>query len=112
MTAASRRAAIAAYKEVKSVAGIYSVTCMASGQVWVGESRNLAAQPNSFWFMLRLGSHRTPAVQAAYDTYGAGGLVYAELERLPEEDLVLVQRQMLKDAAAAWMVKLGAARLI
>jgi hypothetical protein len=112
MTKLTRKAAIAAYKEVKSVAGIYSVTCAAEDKVWVGESRNLAAQPNSLWFMLRLGSHRTSALQAAFDRHGEAGIVYAELERLPEEELMLIQRTMLKDAALAWIAKLGALRLI
>ena len=107
-----RKAAIAAWKEVKPVAGIYSVACPAEGAIWVGQSRNLAAQSNSLWFMLRLGSHRTPALQAAFDRHGRDGLVYAELERLPEEDMALVQRTLLKDAAAAWTARLGAQRLI
>ncbi len=112
MSTVDRKAAIVAYKEVKSVAGIYAVRCAVSGDVWVGESRNLAAQQNSLWFMLRLGSHRTPTLQAAFDRHGRDGLAYAELERLPEEDLLLVQRAMLKARLAAWITELGAQRLI
>jgi hypothetical protein len=111
MTKADRKAAIAAYKEVKAVAGIYRATCEADGLVWVGESRNLAAQPNSFWFTLRLGSHRNKALQAAFNRHGEAGIAYAEVERLPEEAIIPVQRTMLKEAAANWAAKLGATRI-
>ena len=37
-----RKAAIAAWKERKPApAGIFSLTCTADGQIWIGESRNL-----------------------------------------------------------------------
>jgi hypothetical protein len=36
-----RKAAIAAYKERKSVAGIYVIRCAASGEAWVGQAPNL-----------------------------------------------------------------------
>lgn len=34
----SRKAAVAAWKERKAIAGIYSVTCAASGEAWVGSA--------------------------------------------------------------------------
>jgi hypothetical protein len=37
-----RKAAIAAYKERKTVAGIYVIRCAASGGAWVGQAPNLA----------------------------------------------------------------------
>jgi hypothetical protein len=60
-----KKAAIVAYKERKSVAGIYSVRCKTSGKVWVGQSPNLDSIRNRIWFMLRLGSHRNRSLQSA-----------------------------------------------
>ncbi|MET4040164.1 hypothetical protein ABIC03_001849 [Bradyrhizobium sp. RT6a] len=36
-----RKAAIAAHKERKTVAGVYVVRCAASGEAWVGQAPNL-----------------------------------------------------------------------
>lgn len=111
MAKADRKAAIAAYREIKPVAGIYSAACAAEGTMWVGESRNLAAEPNSFWFTLRHRSHRNKALQAAFDRQGETGIVFAELERLPEETSQALQRMMLKDAATAWASRLNARKI-
>lgn len=105
-----RKAAINAWKERKPApAGIFSLTCTANGSVWVGESRNLEAQQNGLWFTLRLGSHLNRAVQAAYNTHGRDAFLYAELERLAEdENSGTLQRALLRDKAAAWRARLGA----
>jgi hypothetical protein len=49
MTMNDRRAAKAAYTERKSVAGIYAVRCLPTGQVWVGATPNLDAIQNRIW---------------------------------------------------------------
>ncbi|MFT3809777.1 MAG: GIY-YIG nuclease family protein [Micropepsaceae bacterium] len=108
-----RKAAITAWKERKPApAGIFSLTCTADGSVWVGESRNLEAQQNSLWFSLRLGSHLNRKAQAAYNAHGREAFVYAECERLAEEDNTgTLQHALLRDKAAEWRVRLGAATL-
>ena len=73
-----RKAAIAAWKERKPApAGIFSLTCTADGQIWVGESRNLEAQQNGLWFSLRLGSHLNRKAQTAYAAHGRDAFLYA-----------------------------------
>lgn len=108
-----RKAAIAAWKERKPApAGIFSLTCTADGQIWVGESRNLEAQQNGLWFSLRLGSHLNRKAQTAYAAHGRDAFLYAELERLSDDDNTgTLQRAMLRAKAAAWRVRLGAAAL-
>lgn len=108
-----RKAAINAWKERRPApAGIFSLTCTASGEVWVGESRNLDAQQNGLWFSLRLGSHLNRKAQAAYNAHGRDAFLYAELERLAEdENTGTLQRAMLREKAAAWRTRLTAAVL-
>lgn len=68
----SRREAIRDYKERKVPIGIFSLRCVATGETWVGASRNLDGQKNSSFFSLRLGSHRNSAMQAAWKAHGGG----------------------------------------
>jgi hypothetical protein len=52
-----RKAAIAAYKERKTFAGVFAIRCKASPQAWVGQTPNLEKIQNRIWFTLRQGSH-------------------------------------------------------
>src|SRR5258705_175775 len=51
----SRRQAVRDFKERKTLRGVFAVCCAATGEVWVGGSRNLDQQQNSIWFGLRRG---------------------------------------------------------
>ncbi|MBI1239727.1 MAG: GIY-YIG nuclease family protein [Alphaproteobacteria bacterium] len=107
-----KRAAIAAYKEKKTRAGIYAVRCAASGEVWVGASPTLDAVENRMWFELKMGERSNPSLLAAYQAHGREGLAYEELEVLkPEEDAYL-RRAQLKDRAAHWCAALSAKALL
>ena len=50
-----RKAAIAAYKERKTVAGIFVIRSQASAERWVGAAPNLEKIQNRIWFTLRQG---------------------------------------------------------
>ena len=60
-----RKAAIAAYKERKVVAGIYAVRCNPTGERWLGAAPNIATVQNRVWFGLQMGTsphRRLPGV--------------------------------------------------
>ena len=82
----ARKAAIAAYKERKSVAGIYAVRCRATGAVWVGQTPTLDTIQNRIWFTLRLGNNPNRALQQAWTAHGADSFAFEVVERLPEEE--------------------------
>ncbi len=105
-----RKAAIAAYKERKSIAGIYIVRCAASGEAWVGQTLNLEKIQNRIWFSLRQGSHRSESLQAAWRAHGAAGLSFAECERLEEDETetAYLRDALLKDRVAHWRSELKA----
>ena len=103
-----RKAAIAAYKDRKTVAGIYVVRCAASGEAWVGQAPNLETIQNRIWFSLRQGSHTCRSLQAAWTTHGPDSLTFAECERLEEEEMPYVRDALLKERALHWRTELGA----
>lgn len=106
-----RKAAIAAHKEKTPVAGIYAVRCTASGETWVGESRNLGAQETSLRFALKQLSHPNRELLAAAKAHGPEGLSFEVLEELAEDETGTLQRAALRQKSTAWIEQLGAARL-
>lgn len=106
-----KKAAVAAYKERKTVAGIYGFRCAASGQLWVGQAPDLATIENRLRFTLRHGSHRQRSLQAAWDAHGPEAFRFEALEGLEDEDLAYVRERLLKARLAHWQAKLGAEAL-
>ena len=107
MTSA-RKAAIAAYKERKSVAGIFVIRCEASSQAWVGQSPNLEKIQNRIWFSLRQGNHPCRSLQAAWTAHGADSLTFEACERLEEEETAYIRDALLKERVLHWRKQLGA----
>lgn len=103
-----RKAAIAAYKERKTIAGIYVVRCTASGEAWVGQASNLETIQNRLWFSLRQGNHTCRSLQAAWNGHGEAGLTFGECERLEDEESSYVRNALLKERMLHWRLELKA----
>jgi hypothetical protein len=103
----ARKAAIAAYKERKTVAGIFVIRCKASSETWVGETPNLEKIQNRIWFTLRHGSHTCRSLQAAWTAHGPDNLTFEACERLEEEETPYI-RALLKERALHWRKQLNA----
>jgi hypothetical protein len=103
-----RKAAIAAYKERKTIAGIFVVRCVASGEAWVGQAPNLQTIQNRIWFSLRQGNHTCRSLQAAWNTHGEAGLTLGECERLADEASDYVRNALLKERMLHWLSELRA----
>ena len=99
-----RKAAIAAYKERKTFAGVFVIRCKASPQAWVGQTPNLEKIQNRIWFTLRQGSHTCRTLQAAWTAHGPDSLTFEECERLEEEETRLYPRCAAEGARAALAV--------
>lgn len=108
MERSARKAAIAAYKERKPAYGVFAVICNATGEAWVGQSRNLDAQQNSLWFGLRLGKSPFQTLQAAWTLHGEPEFRFEELERLREDYPAIGIRDELKRRQSLWMARLEA----
>jgi hypothetical protein len=111
MNHAEKKAASAAFRERKAVAGIFAVRCVANGQVWVGRTPNLLAIWNRLTFSLRQGANANPSLQAAWREHGAERFVFDEIERLEEEALDFVRDSLLKERLAHWRAALRAPSL-
>lgn len=103
-----RKAAIAAYKERKTIAGIFVVRCAASSEAWVGQAPNLETIQNRMWFSLRQGNHTCRSLQAAWNAHGESGLTFGECERLEDEESPYVRNALLKERMLHWRTELKA----
>jgi len=108
MKSEHRKAAIAAYKERRNAAGIYQVRCVATGQVWVGQTPHLGTVKNRIWFTLRMGSHTNRALQGAWSARGAEHFSFEPLEWLDDEDSPYVRDALLRERVDHWRLELNA----
>jgi hypothetical protein len=104
----ARKAAITAYKERKTFAGIFLIRCKATAETWVGQTPNLEKIQNRIWFSLRQGSHTCRSLQAAWTTHGPDNLTFEECERLEEEETPYIRNALLKERALHWRAQLSA----
>ena len=111
MDADARKAAVAAWKERKVEAGVYAITCTASGECWVGCAPDVTSVQNRVWFTLRHGSSSHCTLQAAWRAHGADAFRFAIVERLPEEELAIVRDRQLRASQERWAAQLGATRI-
>ncbi|MBN9659782.1 MAG: GIY-YIG nuclease family protein [Acidobacteria bacterium] len=112
LSSAERKEINRKYKERKPNMGIFAVRCAASGQVWVGSTRNLDAAKNSHWFALGHGSHRDRSLQEAWTAAGPAAFCYEVLEKLDEDLLPLAVADALKEKRRLWVEQLGAQVLL
>jgi hypothetical protein len=108
ITTTDKKAAIAAYKERKTAAGIYAVRCAASGQVWVGQTPNLDTIQNRIWFSLRVGNSPHRDLQKAWSADGGDHFTFEALERLDDEESPYIRDALLKERVAHWRSALNA----
>ena len=111
MKTQDRKAALAAYKERKTVAGIYTLLCRPTGQRWAGRAPDIAKIQNRIWFSLRQNGHPHPDLQTAWNTHGAEAFQFEELGRIDDEELVYVREGVLKQRLLHWCERLPAQAL-
>lgn len=111
MNGTDRKAAVSAYKERKTAAGIYAVRCAATGDCWVGQAPDLGAIKNRLWFTLKLGTAPHRGLQAAWNAHGADQFMFEALETMPEEALPFARIAWLKQRLAHWRTELKASAI-
>jgi len=110
-TTGRRKAAIAAYKERKSAAGVFAVRCAPAGAVWIGQTRDLDKVWNRISFSLRSGADPRRDLQAAWNAHGGAGFAFEALEKLEDESLDFALQSALDERTGFWRAKLGAAAI-
>jgi hypothetical protein len=111
MTEPNRKALTAAYREKKTIAGVFAVICNATGEVWVGQSRHIDTQQNGLWFGLQMGSSPFRSLQTAFTEHGEAEFRFEQLDRLPEDTSPIARDTELKSRAALWIARLQATAL-
>ncbi len=106
-----RKLAISRYKERKSISGVYAVICTATGEFWVGTSRNLEAQKNSLWFALKMKSSPFGNLQQAWITHGEKEFKFEDLDRLADDFSDLLRSDELMKRRTLWAERLHASSL-
>lgn len=107
MNTTDRRAAIAAYKERKAAPGIYALR--AGDATWIGYTPDLGTVRNRLDFTLRMGSHRAPGLQDAWNRGGPDSITFETVERFFPD--AVPAGAALKDRLAVWLRERNAAPL-
>lgn len=106
-----RKAAVAAFRERKARVGIYSISCAATGERWVGRSPDLEAIRKRILFTLSHGSNPHRTLQEAWNRYGTDEFAFEELEVLLEDLSPVAEELWLKKKVQNWVSKLQARRV-
>ena len=103
-----KKAAIVAYKERKSVGGIYVLRCAASGEAWVGYAADMEKIRNRLDFTLRTGATPHRSLKDACLTHGAAAIAFEVLEERDEDEPGFARDAWRKVRLEYWREELGA----
>ena len=102
MTPNQRKIAIAAYKERKTVGGIYAVLCRPLNQRWIGRTADLDKIQNRLWFTLQQGTSPRTRLQAAWNTHGPDAFALEVVEKIGDEALDFVRERTFAERLVHW----------
>lgn len=74
--------------------GVYSITHVASGRIYIGSSRRIILRWNYHRNQLKLGTHDNPYLQKAWTKYGETAFIW-EIEELVERPEDLLDREQV-----------------
>lgn len=75
-----------AYKETPRQAGVFQVKNLKNGKVLLGSSTNLHGPLNKHRFLLTIGRHDNPTLQAEWNQYGAEAFAFEILDAFKPRD--------------------------
>lgn len=111
MSPANRRELVRAYKETRRPMGVYRIRNLSDGRSLVGTSVDLPAILNRERVALRMGSHRSAALQRDWNALGPDAFAFEVLDTIeaPEGQPDYVPADDLKVLHALWVERLAAA---
>jgi len=95
------------YAERSPQTGVFAMRNAATGEVWVGQSKNIDKQQNGLWVRLRSGMCVDKSVQASWTRHGEAAFSYEILEHVSEPDPHVLER-VLPERTAAWREQMAA----
>lgn len=102
-----RKELLQQFEERPSQNGVFALKNMATGEAWVGLSRNLDTQKNGLWMRLAGKQLINKDVQASWNTHGEAAFRYEILERFAETDPHAIELLRL-ERAEHWRTQLKA----
>ena len=95
------------YKETPKEMGVYKVTNIATGKIFVGNSTDLAARINRHKFNLKFGSEEVRGLMEDYRSSGEENFSFEILDVLkPKENELVNYKEELKLFEQLWIEKL------
>ena len=74
------------YKQTTVPMGIYKITNLANGKIFVGLGKNLAGRINRHKFALKFGSEEIKELQSDFNKYGEENFKFEEIDYLKPKD--------------------------
>lgn len=73
---------------IPRTSGIYQILCVSTGKVYIGSTVNLRQRYGDHWGILRRGKHHNPALQNAWNAYGADAFAFTAIELVAPDRLI------------------------
>lgn len=86
------------YQFRQQVCGIYAISHLATGKVYVGSARNCRTRWRGHWNALEGGRHKNRKLQAAWAKYGASAFTFSILEPVFLREYLVVREQYWMNA--------------
>lgn len=91
---------------VPKTSGIYKITCMANGKIYVGSSENLRRRWNEHQYRLKNNTHSNQYLQNAWDKYGQESFIF-EVVELTTLTMTLEREQYWLDELKSYNKQIG-----
>jgi group I intron endonuclease len=79
---------------MKSVSGVYKITCLKNGMIYIGSSKNIRSRLSSHKYNLKNNSHHNHYLQEDFNLYGINNFKFEILETCNDEYLELEQKYL------------------
>ncbi len=86
-------------KNLRKLSGVYKITCTATGQIYLGSSKNIGQRWSGHKSAMRGGYHNNKHMQAAFDQHGEAAFKIEVLQACPQEMLLDNEQQYLDQHA-------------
>src|SRR5258708_15053375 len=84
------------HERIPNAPGIYRITCIITGKIYVGSAVNLRRRCRAHLSTLQRNGHHNPKLQAAFNKYGPGAFTFEVLELVLLPSLTMREQYWFK----------------
>lgn len=85
------------HESISDVPGIYQITCIPTGKIYVGSAKSLRKRYQSHFGSLQRNEHHNPKLQNAFRKYGFDAFVFVVLEYVLFPEMLITREQFWLD---------------